>query len=154
MRAACLPQHPAVAYLFLIRPMSAVSEGGCLCSKMRYQLSGSPRHGSICYCLDCRRASAAPGVAWVSVRREDFLLLSGQLKQVQHAGRLRSFATCCGTAILVQDAVDSQWVDVTTCSMDSPELHAPKAAIWTEDRLPWIPAVSSLPEFRRDRYEA
>jgi hypothetical protein len=29
-----------------------------------------------------------------------------------------------------------------------------KAAIWTEDRLPWIPAVSSLPEFRRDRYEA
>jgi hypothetical protein len=99
--------------------MSVLIGGGCLCGEMRYQLSGSPRHGSICYCLDCRRASAAPGVAWVSVRREDFLLLSGQVKQVQHAGRLRSFATCCGTPILVQDAVDSQWVDVATCSMDS-----------------------------------
>jgi hypothetical protein len=80
--------------------------------------------------------------------------LSGQLKQVQHADRLRSFATCCGTPILVQDAVDSQWVDVTTCSMDSPELYPPEAAIWTEDRLPWIPSVSSLPEFPRDRQEA
>jgi hypothetical protein len=133
--------------------MSVLNEGGCVCGKMRYQLSGSPRPGSICYCLDCRRASAAPSVAWVSVRREDFLLLSGQLKQFKHAGRLRSFATCCGTPILVQDAVDSQRMDVTTCSMDSPELHPPVAAIWTEDRLPWIQA-SSLPEFRRDRQEA
>src|SRR5215831_15843282 len=133
--------------------MSAVSEGGCLCGKMRYQLSGSPRHGSICYCLDCRRASAAPGVAWVSVRREDFLLLSGELKEVQHADRFRSFATCCGTPILIQDAPDSQHVDVTTGSMDSPEAYPPEAAIWTEDRLPWIRGISSLPEFPRDRRE-
>jgi hypothetical protein len=134
--------------------MSVLIGGGCLCGKMRYQLSGSPRAGSICYCLDCRRASAAPGVAWVSVRRADFRLLSGELKQVQHAGRLRFFATCCGTPILVEDAVDSQRVDVTTCSMDSPEAYLPQAAIWTEDRLPWIRGVSSLPEFPRDRQEA
>jgi hypothetical protein len=135
--------------------MSAASEGGgCLCGKMRYHLSGSPRPGSICYCVDCRRASAAPGVAWVSVRREDFLLLSGQLKQVEHAGRLRSVASCCGTAMVIPDAVDSEWGVVTPCSMDSPELHPPKAAIWTEDRLPWVPAVSSLAEFRRDREKA
>ena len=41
------------------------------------------------------------------------MLLSGQLKQIEHAGRFRSFATCCGTPILVQDAVDSQRLDVT-----------------------------------------
>src|SRR5882724_1119087 len=134
--------------------MSVLIEGGCLCGEMRYQLSGSPRPGSICYCLDCRRASAAPGVAWVSVRRKDFLLLSGQLKQVQHAGRLRSFATCCGAPILVQDAVDALWVDVTTCSMDSPELYPPKPAIWTGNGLPWISAVSSLLEYPRDTQDA
>src|ERR1043165_2325152 len=103
--------------------MSTVTEGGCLCGKTRYRLNASPRHGSICYCLDCRRASAAPGVAWISVRREDFVVLSGELKQVQHATRLRSFATCCGTPILMQDAADSQSVDVTTCSLDNPELY-------------------------------
>jgi len=75
-------------------------------------------------------------------------VLSGQLKQVKHADRLRSFAGCCGTPILIQDADDSEWVDVTTCSMDSPELYSPQAAIWTEDRLSWIPSLSSLVEFR------
>lgn len=129
-------------------------EGGCLCGKLRYQLTGPPRVGSVCYCLDCRRASAAPGVAWVSVRRQDFLVLSGQLKQVQHADRLRSFASCCGTPILIQDAVDSESLDVTTCSMDNPEAYPPRAAIWIEDRLPWIPGINSLPEFPRDRQEA
>src|SRR5436305_5449484 len=142
IESECLARYAALAYLFLVTPMSVLTEGGCLCGKIRYRLRGSLRPGSICYCFDCRRASAAPAVAWVSVRREDFVLLSGQLKQVEHADRFRSFAACCGTPILVQDAVDSQRVDVTTCSMDSPELHPPKAAIWTEDRLPSIPAIS------------
>src|SRR4051794_10160266 len=63
----------------------------------------------------------APGVAWVSVRRVEFLLLSGELKQIEHAGRLRSFAACCGTPISIEDAADSGWIDVTTCSLDNPE---------------------------------
>ncbi|MFL6594428.1 MAG: GFA family protein [Chthoniobacterales bacterium] len=130
------------------------SEGGCLCGKLRYRLGGSVRNGCICYCIDCRRASGAPGVAWVSVGKEDFLVLSGELKQVRHADRLRSFAACCGTPILIQDAEDSEWVDVTTCSLDSPEVHSPQAAIWTEDRLSWIPSLGSLVEFRRDREKA
>jgi hypothetical protein len=120
---------------------------------MRYQLSGTLWRGSICYCLDCRRARGAPGVAWISVDRRNFALLSGQLKQVEHAGRLRSFATCCGTPILVEDAADSQSVDVTTCSLDRPEVYPPKAVIWTEDRLPWVQTVGALPEFPRDRQE-
>lgn len=128
-----------------------LSTGGCLCGKVRYQLSGSPRRVSICYCLDCRQASGAPGVAWVSVRREDFVALAGELKQVRHARRLRSFATCCGTPILVEDAANSPRVEVTTCSMDHPDAYPPIAAIWTEDRLPWTSSIGGLPEFPRDR---
>jgi hypothetical protein len=78
-------------------------------------------------------------------------VLSGQLKQIKHADRIRSFAGCCGTPILIQDAEDSEWADVTTCSMDNAELHSPQAAIWIEDRLSWVPSLSSLVEFRRAR---
>lgn len=131
--------------------MSTITDGGCLCGKLRYRLSQSPKQTSICYCLDCRRASAAPVVAWASFRRENIALLSGQLKQIRHADRLRSFADCCGTPIFFQDADDSEWVDVTICSMDRPELYSPEVAIWVEDRLPWIADSVSLPEFRRNR---
>ena len=90
-------------------------------------------------------------VAWVSVRRDDFALLSGELKRVTHAERLRSFAPCCGTPISIQDEEDAEWIDVTTCSLDRPESHAPKAAIWTEDRLPWMAKAASFPEFSRSQ---
>jgi hypothetical protein len=90
-------------------------------------------------------------VAWVSVRRENFTLLSGELKRIRHAERLRSFAPCCGTPILFQDAEDSECIDVTTCSLDQPKLYSPKAVIWAEDRLPWMANAASLPEFPRAR---
>lgn len=131
--------------------MKPETEGGCLCGTLRYQLTTTPIPGSLCHCQDCRRASAAPMVAWVSVRRENFTILSGELKRITHAGRFRSFAPCCGTPILVQDAEDSENLDVTTCSLDEPGPYPPKASIWAEDRLPWMTGVASLPEFSRDR---
>ena len=131
--------------------MITTIDGGCLCGTVRYRITEGPKQMSICYCVDCRRASAAPVVAWASFRRENIAVLSGELKQIRHADRLRSFASCCGTPIFFQDDEDSEWIDVTICSMDRPELHSPDVAIWTEDRLPWIADVASLPEFRRAR---
>ena len=135
----------------IVRVMNTTTEGGCLCGTLRYRLTASPTRGSICYCVDCRRASAAPMVAWVSVCRENFALLSGDLKRIRYAERLRSFAPCCGTPILIQDEEDAEWIDVTTCSLDHPEEYPPKAAIWIEDRLPWMSNAASLPEFPRSR---
>lgn len=90
-------------------------------------------------------------MAWAGFHRENIALLSGHLMQVRHADRIRSFASCCGTPIFFQDAEDSEWIDVTICSMDQPEALAPDVAIWTEGRLPWIVSAASLPEFRRAR---
>ena len=131
--------------------MSTTINGGCLCGKTRYRLTGLPKQTSICHCIDCRRASAAPFVAWAGFHREKIALLSGELMKVRHAGRIRSFARCCGTPVFFQDEEDSEWIDVTICSMDQPEILAPNVAIWTEDRLPWIASPASLPEFRRAR---
>ena len=131
--------------------MHMTNDGGCLCGKTRYQLTASPKQTSICFCVDCRRASAAPMVAWASFPRKSLALLSGELTKIRHAGRLRLFASCCGTPLFFQDAEDAEWVDVTICSMDRPELQSPDVAIWTEDRLPWMTSAGPLPEFQRER---
>ena len=39
-------------------------EGGCQCGAIRYQISGEPVMAAICHCAMCRRANAAPAVAW------------------------------------------------------------------------------------------
>jgi len=54
------------------------TEGGCLCSAVRYRLSGAPVSAGTCHCKTCRKASAAPSVAWVTFARSSFALLCGE----------------------------------------------------------------------------
>jgi hypothetical protein len=119
--------------------------GGCLCGKFKYQLGHELSNVNNCHCLDCRRASAAPFVTWGSTQTEDFQVMTGELKRVNFADRVRSFAACCHTPILFQDGPDSQSVDVTIVSLDDPGSYSPSAEIWTDDKLPWIVLNPELP---------
>lgn len=131
--------------------MSVSIEGGCLCGSVRYRLHSAPSRLSDCHCIDCRRASAAPFVTWGEVARNDIELLFGELRKISHAGRLRSFASCCGTPLFFQNDESSQSIDVTIASLDHPESYPPVVAIWTEDRLPWVTLDPVRPTFRQDR---
>jgi hypothetical protein len=131
--------------------MKAPIEGGCLCGGVRYRLHTAPAKISNCHCIDCRRASAAPFVTWGAVQREAIEILSGELRKVHYAGRLRSFAACCGTPLFFQDDATSLSIDITIASLDHPESYAPEVAIWTEDRLPWAILNRSHPSFRQGR---
>jgi hypothetical protein len=131
--------------------MSASIEGGCLCGGVRYRLGAAPVRLCDCHCLDCRRASAAPFVTWGTAPRDDIEILSGELRKVQHAGRLRSFAACCGTPLFFQEDAKSESIDVTIASLDHPESYAPEATVWTEDRLPWTILNPARPSFRQGR---
>ncbi len=126
-------------------------EGGCLCGRVRYRLRESPRQLSDCHCLDCRRASAAPFVTWGECRRATVDILSGEVREITHAGRLRSFAACCGTPLFFADHAGTEWMDVTISSLDQPERFPPEVAIWTEDRLPWVLLDCARPGHRQDR---
>jgi len=129
--------------------MKTTYEGGCLCGGLRYRLLVAPERVTDCHCIDCRRASGAPFVRWGVNRRETIEILSGELRKVRHADRLRSFAACCGTHVFFEDGEDSEWIDVSIATLDEPDSFKPKVAIWTEDRLPWVPLDPSIPSFEQ-----
>jgi hypothetical protein len=131
--------------------MHETLEGGCFCGGVRYRLRTKPASLSDCHCIDCRRASAAPFVNWGAVAKDHVDVLSGELRKVRHAGRLRSFAACCGTPLFFQDDERSESIDVTIASLDHPEAFAPEVAIWTEDRLPWVLLDPARRTFRQRR---
>ena len=131
--------------------MNASIEGGCLCGGVRYRLGAEPTQLSDCHCIDCRRASAAPFVTWGAVSWDKIEIVSGELRKVTHAGRLRSFAACCGTPLFFQDDEASASIDVTIASLDEPQSHSPEVAIWTEDRLPWVQLSPERKAFRQGR---
>ena len=131
--------------------MERAIEGGCLCGGTRYRLRAEPVRISDCHSVDCTRGSAAAFVTWGVVRRSEVELLSGALRNVPHADRLRSFAACCGTPLFFQDNEEAPTIDITIASLDHPERYTPEVAIWTEDRLPWATLDPGRRTYRRGR---
>ena len=123
--------------------------GGCLCGATRYVLTGAPFSLGDCHCVDCRRSAGASVVTWGSVQRRDLRMIKGEARKIQHAGRIRSFAPCCGTPLFFEATNDSEIIDVTMASLDDPTPFAPKKVIWLEDKLPWVQLDESLPHFQR-----
>jgi Glutathione-dependent formaldehyde-activating enzyme len=55
-----------------------VLEGGCQCGAIRYRVTGEPLMAAICHCTMCRRANAAPAVAWAMFLESQVAFLSGR----------------------------------------------------------------------------
>jgi hypothetical protein len=71
----------------------------------------------------------------------------GEPRKIEHANRIRSFASCCGTHLFLEDSKDSDTIDVTIASLDDPASFAPEKTTWLEDKLPWVTIDESLPSF-------
>ncbi len=131
--------------------MNVSLSGGCLCGQVRYELRAEPTHLVDCHCLDCRRASGAPFVTWGTVAKTDLAIASGDVREVQYLGRVRSFAGCCGTSLFFADTASAPNIDIAIASLDRPEPYAPAVTIWMEDKLPWVMLDPARPAYTRGR---
>jgi hypothetical protein len=128
-----------------------VIHGGCLCGSVRYESTGPPYDITHCHCSDCRRSSGAPFVTWASFRRSGFRFTTGRPREMQWAGRLRSFCAHCGTPLTFLAGAEVDEIDVTVCSFDEPAIVTPADHTWIEDRLPWIRLADALPAYEQKR---
>jgi hypothetical protein len=129
-------------------------EGGCLCGAIRYRITGAPLSSTICHCATCRKASAAPSVAWLSIDRGQFQVLSGypQLHQ-SSPDVIRRFCGGCGSQLLYENAASPNTIDVTTVSLDAPEAFPPSLEVWLEHKLPWQVPNEDLRHYHRDPHD-
>jgi hypothetical protein len=127
-----------------------INEGGCLCSAIRFRISGEPVYSSICHCATCRRASAAPAVAWLTFDRGQIEILSGQPRTYRSSlGVVRQFCGTCGSQLLYENAASPTTIDITTASMDNPNLFPPNLEVWLEHRVSWQTADQSRTQYPR-----
>jgi hypothetical protein len=128
-----------------------VLTGGCFCGAIRYEARGAPFHETNCHCTICRRTTGAPFVTWFSVRSTDFRFTSGHPARFNSTekGR-RSFCSLCGTQLTFENADFPDEIDVTTSSLDDPNLVVPRDNTRTSSRLGWI-TPDGLPEFLENR---
>jgi hypothetical protein len=115
-----------------------INQGGCLCSAIRFRISGEPTFSSICHCATCRRASAAPIVAWLTFERAQVEFLTGCPRVYRSSqGVVRQFCGTCGSQLSYESAASPTTIDITTASMDNPNLFPPTLEVWLEHRVSW-----------------
>jgi hypothetical protein len=130
-----------------------VAEGGCICGAIRYRVSGAPTNSMMCHCQSCRRVAAAPVVAWLTFAAEDFQLLRGRPATFRSSEPvLRSFCAVCGTPLTYEHRDRVGFIDVTTCSLDDPNLFPPTHHSWLSHDLAWVRFGDGLPTFQQSRH--
>ena len=72
--------------------------GGCYCGNVRFRATHKPMHQANCHCANCRRATGAQAVAWMTVPQSSFEIEKGKLKRYRtETGAIRTFCAVCGT---------------------------------------------------------
>ena len=127
-----------------------INEGGCLCSAIRFRISGEPIFSSICHCATCRRASAAPTVAWLTFDRGQVEILTGHPRIYRSSqGVVRQFCGTCGSQLSYESAATPATIDLTTASLDNPNLFPPTVETWLEHRVSWQAADPARAQHQR-----
>jgi len=126
--------------------------GHCFCGAVRYEAGGSPSSETYCHCSICRRTSGAPLVAWFTVPAAGFRFVTGNpasFKSSEHG--TRTFCPRCGTPLTFQSATLPEEMDVTTCSLDDPEVLPPKDHTRAGSGLSWVKLADDLPVYPERR---
>lgn len=134
---------------------SAVFEGGCLCGAIRYRFTGAALALSLCHCRSCRRAAGAPSVAWVVLSSAEFSFTAGTPMVFSSSpGVLRTFCGRCGTPLTYQREAETETIDLTTATLDSPDELAPTKEIWLEHKLSWEQANDTMLHYAQSSRDA
>lgn len=102
------------------------SQGGCLCGKLRYEVSGEPIRTTFCHCTFCQRATGAAYMVQPVFAEADFAMLAGVPKTYTHISEGSGkevyvhFCDDCGTKLYLTFQRFSGFVGVYYGTFDSP----------------------------------
>lgn len=130
--------------------------GGCLCGAVRYEYDGEIGGAAYCHCADCRRVSGGPFTISVRMNKDQFRLVSGEVKSfisLSDDGNqiARCFCPECGTPIYGYRPQQQDRFFVKAGTLDDPKLVRPTDQFWTKSSVDWAHIPADLPSFETGR---
>ena len=118
--------------------------GGCYCGDVRFTANAEPSQQANCHCENCRRAVGAQAVAWITVKPSEFRLEKGSPSRYHtETGAWRTFCNRCGTSLTYEHPNRPDEIDITTGSLDHPELFGPTRDVFPDEKLPWVDLIKN-----------
>ena len=134
-----------------------VREGGCLCGRVRYRMSGKPAFVTACHCRFCqKRTGAAFGMA-AYVPKAQVEFLSGAMKPYEYksdeTGRWLRMEHCenCGTTVTWTLEVFPELRALAAGTFDDPKWLKPERHVWTRSGHEWMRFPEGVQVFEKGR---
>lgn len=117
-------------------------KGGCLCGKVRYELTQEPMATMVCHCTSCQK-STGTSFSIVSIVPENAVKLTGDLKtyaDTSDTGNAvnRSFCPSCGSPVITTAAVFPGVAIIKAGTFDDTSWLKPSAEIFCDSIQPWV----------------
>lgn len=129
--------------------------GGCQCGAVRHAVAAVPSRVHVCQCTECRaQSSSAFGISGI--------VPPAAVRLTQGTPRVRSrrtasgkvlafaFGTDCGSRIWHRNDPDGPEITINGGSLDDPFDLTGASCIWTQNKLPGVVILPSVPQFPQD----
>ena len=124
-----------------------MKKGHCLCGQVSWSYSGESTWACYCHCDNCRRNCAAPVVAFIGVRLEDFQWTGNTPGTYNSSpGVNRFFCSTCGTPMAFQAEHYPGEIHVYAASLENPEDFKPDFHVHSSEKLSWLSLNDDLPK--------
>ena len=93
-------------------------------------------------------------MGWLTFGLANFEVLSGRPQSFESSqGVTRKFCPLCGSPLTYESDRDPGTIDVTTGSLDRPDLFPPTREVWLEHKLAWEATNESIGHYPRGTSE-
>lgn len=123
-------------------------KGGCLCGKVRYEVSGPLFDADHCHCSMCRRQHGAAFATYVDFNSDDFKWISGKdLIKVYEPSPDGGWCFCseCGSSLA--GTVGGKITSVTLSTVEGDLGIEPEKHIFVGSKAHWHEINDDLPQF-------
>lgn len=127
------------------------ASGSCLCGAVSYSVEGEPLKSVFCYCRDCQKATASDKFFGVWLRKQQFILHSGELsffvRVGESGGKLdQQFCKACGSLIVLASQ-EVNFMALAGATLDDAGDLGPSMLIHTASAPPWAVFPDGITQF-------
>jgi hypothetical protein len=134
----------------------ATLNGGCLCGRVRYQVSGRLSRVSHCHCSMCRKLHGATFGTYATVEPGGFRWLQGEERVMAYRSSAsvgRTFCSDCGSTLQFIVYGDPAKTDITLGTLDGDPQVRPGYHIYVGSKAPWFEITDDLPQYEERKPE-
>lgn len=125
-------------------------EGGCLCDRVRFRITGPIRNIVHCHCSRCRKAQGSAFATNGIVAAEHFRLEAGAEALTGYEsspGQTKYFCKHCGSPILSRNLARPGEVRVRLGTIETDIIERPMAHIFVTSKANWEDICGDLPQY-------